>query len=248
VAEARTTLLPDEIVLALVRRLARAFDLAACAFVATGPGERGASWRKSGVARTGTSSISALSRDPRGGAHPAGRHDERPGPVPTLVLPVGEPDGPAVLLLRAHDGRPPLAAAQLALATGLGEAAARALANPGRGDGVAALERRLHEEFERARRYSLSFLVLVAVDALEAALGRVDDEAGGRLVADVAAELRRTLRLPDFVSRYAGEGFAIVLPETDLARARRSVGRLRNGWRRCRSSPTAAARGSAWAS
>jgi diguanylate cyclase (GGDEF)-like protein len=229
VAEARTTLLPDEIVLALVRRLARAFDLAACAFVATGPGERGRVVAEVGSRPDGDEldlrgypEILEAVRTRRAVTMSA------PGPVPTLVLPVGEPDGTAVLLLRAHDGRPPLAAAQLALATGLGEAAARALASPGRGDGVAALERRLHEEFERARRYSLSFaLVLVAVDALEAALGGVDDEAGGRLVADVAAELRRTLRLPDFVSRYAGEGFAIVLPETDLAGARRSVGRLR---------------------
>jgi diguanylate cyclase (GGDEF)-like protein len=114
------------------------------------------------------------------------------------------------------------------MAAGLGEVAARAMVAPARGDGVATVERRLHEEFERARRYSLSFaLVLVALDALDEAMGRPDDEVGERLVADVAAELRRTLRLPDFVSRYAGEGFAILLPETDLAGARRSVGRLR---------------------
>jgi diguanylate cyclase (GGDEF)-like protein len=152
-----------------------------------------------------------------------------PGPAPTLVLPVGDQDGRAVLLLRPREGVAPLAAAQLALAGGLGEAAARAMAAPGRGHDAATLERRLHEEFERARRYSLSFaLVLVAVDALEAAPHRADDDAGGRLAAEVAAELRRTLRLPDFVSRYAGEGFAIVLPETDVDGARRSVGRLRD--------------------
>jgi diguanylate cyclase (GGDEF)-like protein len=228
-AEARTTLLPDEIVLALVRRLGRAFDLAACTFVTAGPGERGrvvaevgSPGESGGLDLHGYPEILEALRTGR----PLTMSS--PGPGPTLVLPVGRPEGAAVLLLRSHEGRPPLAAAQLAMAAGLGEVAARAMAAPARGDGVATVERRLHEEFERARRYSLSFaLVLVALDALEEAMGRPDDEVGERLVADVAAELRRTLRLPDFVSRYAGEGFAIVLPETDLAGARRSVGRLR---------------------
>jgi diguanylate cyclase (GGDEF)-like protein len=229
VAEARTTLLPEEIVLALLRRLARAFDLAASAYVAAGPGEQGRI--VAGVGSFGE----AEELDLR--LHPEILEAVRtrrvvtmrgPGPAPTLVLPVGEPEAGAVLLLRPREGRPPLAAAQLALAAGLGEAAVRAMALPRRTDGVATLERRLHEEFERARRYSLSFaLVLVAVDALETALGGLDDEAGARLADEVATELRRTLRLPDFVSRYTGEGFAIVLPETDLAGARRSVGRLR---------------------
>jgi PleD family two-component response regulator len=78
------------------------------------------------------------------------------------------------------------------------------------------LDRRLHEEFERARRYSLSFsLVLLAIEALDGA----SDE--------IAAELRRILRLPDFVSRYGESEFAIVLPETDSDGARRSIARMR---------------------
>ena len=39
VAEARTMLQPDEIVVALVRRLSRAFSLAQCSFVVTTPGD-----------------------------------------------------------------------------------------------------------------------------------------------------------------------------------------------------------------
>ncbi|HEU5039605.1 MAG TPA: diguanylate cyclase, partial [Gemmatimonadales bacterium] len=133
-----------------------------------------------------------------------------------------------VLLLHTRPGQPPLAAAQLALAANLGEAAAQALASSARGEVAPGLERRLQEEFERARRYALSFsLVLVTVDRMEEAVQRLDDEAGGQLVADVLAELRRALRLPDFVSRYPGEGFAIVLPETDVTGARRSVYRIR---------------------
>ena len=231
VAEARTVLLPDEIVLALVRRLARAFDLAACAFVSADPQEHGRIVAEAG--RPAEAERLDLREYPEILEAVRTRRPvtmTAPGPAPTLVLPVGgDPHGRAVLLLRPHAGRTPLGSAQLALAASLGEAAASALASPARGDGSVTLERRLHEEFERARRYSLSFaLVLVAVDALEELLGQVGQEAGGRLVADILTELRRTLRLPDFVSRYAWEGFAIVLPETDIAGARSSVGRLRD--------------------
>ncbi|HUF35888.1 MAG TPA: diguanylate cyclase [Gemmatimonadales bacterium] len=229
--EARTALLPDEIVLALVRRLTRAFDLAACSFVTAEPRERGRVVADSGSPAQGDGldlrdypEILEALRTRRPVTMAA------PGPAPTLVLPVARDGGAgAVLLLRPQQGRPPLGAAQLGLAASLGQAAARALALPARGDGTVTLDRRLHEEFERARRYSLSFaLVLVAIDALEEALGRLDEEAGCRLVTDVVADMRRTLRLPDFVSRYNGDGFAIVLPETDTAGARSSVGRLRD--------------------
>ena len=229
VAESRHALLPDEVVLALVRRLSRAFDLAGCAFLAA-QGQRGRI-----VAEVGAGP------DPAGldlRAYPEVLEALRtrrpatmsgPGPGGTIVLPVGDPAAQGILLLHPHPERPPLAAAQLALAANLGEAAAQALVPGARGEAAAGLEQRLQEEFERARRYALSFsLVLVSVDALEEAVHRLDAEAGGQLLADVLTELRRALRLPDFVSRYAAEGFAMVLPETDVAGARRSVQRIRD--------------------
>ena len=77
-----------------------------------------------------------------------------------------------VLLLRGQDTAPALSARQLGLAASLAEAAARALeAGRGRSGGHAtsstdpALDRRLQEELERARRYSLGFsLVLLDVE------------------------------------------------------------------------------------
>ncbi|HYC33760.1 MAG TPA: GGDEF domain-containing protein, partial [Gemmatimonadales bacterium] len=228
VSEARRTLLPDEVVLAMLRRLVRAFGLAGAAYLGAEPDGRGRV-----VAEVGRPS-DADGLDLREWPEVLeALQTRRPttmtqsGAGPTIVLPVGEPASHAVLLLRTEADRP-LAPAQLALAGSLGEAAARAMVPSAHGEAAAGLERRLQEEYERARRYALTFsLVLVTVDALEESVRRLDEEAGGRLVAEMLGELRRVLRLPDFVSRYTTEGFAILLPETDVAGARRSLQRIR---------------------
>ena len=91
-----------------------------------------------------------------------------------------------------------------------------------------ALERRVREEFERARRYSLSFsVILLGVDELDRVREREGSESAERLKRDVAEALRRELRLPDFVADYGPNEFAIVLPETGPSGARQSVLRVR---------------------
>ena len=92
-----------------------------------------------------------------------------------------------------------------------------------------ALDRRLTEEFERARRYGLSFsVVLLDVEGLALVNERYGMEAGDRTLADLGAILQREIRGPDFVARYGGDEFALVLPETTLEGARRSIDRVRN--------------------
>ena len=87
-----------------------------------------------------------------------------------------------------------------------------------------ALDIRVHEEFERARRYSLSFsLVLLGVDELEL----LREQEAEQRRQEVGGVLRRELRLPDFITPYGVGEFAIVLPETDQAGARQSVLRIR---------------------
>jgi diguanylate cyclase (GGDEF)-like protein len=91
-----------------------------------------------------------------------------------------------------------------------------------------ALDRKVHEEFERARRYSLSFsLILLGVDDLRDSDERLGSEAADRLRGEVGGLLRRELRLPDFVVPYGADEFAIVLPETGQIGARQSVVRVR---------------------
>jgi two-component system cell cycle response regulator len=94
---------------------------------------------------------------------------------------------------------------------------------------AAALEHRLQEEFERARRYSLSFsLVLLGVDELQGMEERLGADIACRLRSEVVRTLRRELRVPDLVVPYGPEEFAILLPETGESGARQSVIRVRD--------------------
>jgi GGDEF domain-containing protein len=238
--EARTMLQPEEIALALVRRLGRALDLARCALVLVGPGEdEGKIVAETGGVR-GERSRLDLTRYPEIGDAVRSRRTlaatDTAFPeagAPMTVLPVVVEDAvAAVLLLHGHGSAPKLSASQLGLAAHLGEAAARALESQGQARrphdlSPAPLDRRLEEELERARRYSLGFsLVLMNVDpAVEN--GPRDDQAVGRRRHETAGRLRRELRLPDFVSNYGADDFAAVLPETGADGARRTVIRIR---------------------
>lgn len=91
-----------------------------------------------------------------------------------------------------------------------------------------ALDRRIREEFERARRYDVTFaLVLLDVDGMRLINERLGRDGGHRVLADLGRLLQRELRSPDFVARYGGEEFLLLLPETGLEGARLTVNRIR---------------------
>jgi len=240
VTEARTALRPDEIVLALVRRLEAALGLARCLYVvsACGPDEG----RVIGNLPEGAAGRVDLVRFPEIGEATrtglpvtlAGLGTDLspdPGP-PWVVLPISQDGGvPGVLLLQSSSCDRTLAPAELGMAEELGHAAVRAFRSRGSGGFALAdpaatdFDFRLSAEVERARRYSLTLsLVLLGVEgASESA-----DPAGPSetLLRDVSARLRRELRRPDVVSRWGNE-LVIVLPETAAEGARRWIARLR---------------------
>jgi diguanylate cyclase (GGDEF)-like protein len=91
-----------------------------------------------------------------------------------------------------------------------------------------ALEHRVSQELERARRYSLSFsLILLGVDELKDAGPGLGPDSTDRLRAEVTETLRQGLRIPDLVVPYGTDEFAIILPETGPAGARQSLIRVR---------------------
>lgn len=152
-----------------------------------------------------------------------------------------------VFFLRTVQGDPELRPQDVTFANTIAQAAARVLENEERraaiyrrqiNAGVTdvltgcasldALDRRLRDEFERARRYSLRFtLALLDVDRLRDVNERLGQQAGDRVLAEIGAMMQREIRAPDFVARYGGDEFALILPETDAQGGRQFVERLR---------------------
>ena len=152
-----------------------------------------------------------------------------------------------VFFLRTVQGNPQLRPEDVAFANTIAQAAARVLENEERraaiyrrqtNAGVTdvltgcasldSLDRRVRDEFERARRYSLRFaLVLLDIDKLRAINETLGQSAGDRVLAEVGSMLQREIRAPDFVARYGGDEFALILPETDANGGKHFVERLR---------------------
>ncbi len=151
------------------------------------------------------------------------------------------------VVMRTRPGEPPLARTQLAFAELVIAATARLLESEDRRGAIArrqslasnvdpltgcgtldALDRRIREEFERARRYDVAFgMILLDVDGMRTINDRLGRDGGHRVLADLGRLLQRELRAPDFVARYGGEEFLLLLPETDLEGARNAVHRIR---------------------
>src|SRR5881398_1809651 len=124
-----------------------------------------------------------------------------------------------VFFLRTVQGDRRLRTQDVAFANTIAQAAARVLENEERraaiyrrqiSAGVTdvltgcasldALDRRLRDEFERARRYSLRFAVVVLdIDRLRDINERLGQPAGDRVLAEVGAMMQREIRAPDFV-------------------------------------------------
>ena len=88
---------------------------------------------------------------------------------------------------------------------------------------------RLREELERSRRFGSPFsVVLLDIDDFKKLNDTFGHAVGDRVLRDVAASMRRSLRGVDIAARYGGEEFAFILPRTGMVDAHAVAERIRH--------------------
>lgn len=97
------------------------------------------------------------------------------------------------------------------------------------------LEERLAEEVERSRRYryEMSFM-MIDIDDFKIYNDRNGHQAGDLALEMTAQTLKSALRSADVASRYGGEEFSVLLPQTSLAEAHVIAERIRRRVERTR--------------
>ncbi len=97
------------------------------------------------------------------------------------------------------------------------------------------LEERLTEELKRSKRqgYAMSFM-MIDIDDFKPYNDRNGHQAGDLALEMTAQCLKSALRAADIASRYGGEEFSILLPQTNLAEAKVIAERIRRRVERTR--------------
>ncbi|MBI3539928.1 MAG: GGDEF domain-containing protein, partial [Candidatus Eisenbacteria bacterium] len=157
---------------------------------------------------------------------PLRRGSERVGTLDLLGRP-SQPFRPAQMsLIRTASGA-------LGAALGARLELQRLRSMPGR-DGLtglpdaSAFHAALDAELSRARRHGVPLgLALVDLDHFGALNARYGRPAGDAALGEIALVLRLALREADVLARIGEDQFGVILPETDLAPARRCGERLR---------------------
>lgn len=97
-----------------------------------------------------------------------------------------------------------------------------------------AYEERLYSELARARRYNKPFLCLVVdVDNFKDVNDTFGHSAGDRVLKVIAEIMQDNVRAADFVARFGGEEFVILMPETDLKAGLKVAEKLRRKIEKC---------------
>ena len=87
---------------------------------------------------------------------------------------------------------------------------------------------RICEEIERAARYKSNFTLLMAdIDHFKKVNDSLGHLAGDMVLTEVASSIKKSSRNVDFVCRYGGEEFAVILVETGIQKAMSTAERIR---------------------
>ncbi len=94
----------------------------------------------------------------------------------------------------------------------------------------AGLQKRMDEEYERWQRYGGQLLLVVLdVDHFKRVNDKFGHLAGDKVLRLIAQQLSRRLRKSDFIGRFGGEEFVILMPGTSVAKAAMVLEELRSG-------------------
>jgi diguanylate cyclase (GGDEF)-like protein len=87
----------------------------------------------------------------------------------------------------------------------------------------------MSEEIERAQRYRRPLsLIIVDVDNFQEYNETYGYEMGDRVLKQIAQILNENLRKVDIITRYAGEQFAVILPDTNKKQAVMAAEKIRD--------------------
>ncbi|HEY3697974.1 MAG TPA: GGDEF domain-containing protein [Spongiibacteraceae bacterium] len=97
-----------------------------------------------------------------------------------------------------------------------------------------AYEQRMHEEYDRWKRYARPLTLAVCdLDNFKSINDNFGHLAGDKVLRIIAKTLRARLRKSDFIARFGGEEFVILLPETDREEAFRAIETIREAVAEC---------------
>ena len=90
-------------------------------------------------------------------------------------------------------------------------------------------DQRVEEEIRRASRYEHPFsLVMLDLDGFKRVNDRYGHPAGDLVLKQVGVLLQRSIRDTDFASRYGGDEFALIFPESGIEIAQQLVSKLKH--------------------
>jgi diguanylate cyclase len=97
-----------------------------------------------------------------------------------------------------------------------------------------AYEERIFSELARFKRYGQGFLCLVVdVDHFKKVNDTFGHSAGDRVLKIIAEVMQDNIRAADFVARFGGEEFVILMPETDMKAGKKVAEKLRRKIEKC---------------